>query len=543
MRLLQRFIGAEAANMVVMFAMAFSLSAVVGAIAVDSAALYGERRALQNVADLAALSAASDPARATSLVEAALREAGLVGTTLRVRTGHYSANPALAANARFVVNAQPLNAVEVNLERRGTLHFAQGWSDPPLIGVEALASLTPQVAFSIGSRLASLNGGIANTVLDQLLGARVSLNVADYNGLLAAQVDVFAYLDALSQQLNLKAVTYDDVLNASADHGKLAAALADVLTGTQQTAARALARSLGNNGVVPLRKLFQLGQLGSATLASGGGRGLFATVSAMELLGVSAGLSDGKHQIALGLNASVPGLVGLDVALAVGEPPQGQGWFALGPSQTVTRTAQVRLRIIANLKLSLLLLPLLDVRLPLYLDLAHAEAVVSSATCPTPAAPSGSATVLARPGVARLILGEVNANSFGAFNTSPNIGTAVLIDLLGIKVTGAARAEIAQINPVALKFSSADIAARTVKTAKTTSFTGSLVGSLLGDLNLTVIGIPLGIIGPALEALLAPLIPVLDLTISRLLATLGLALGEVDVRVHGVRCTHPVLVG
>ncbi|HTN61071.1 MAG TPA: hypothetical protein VL147_05895, partial [Devosia sp.] len=95
----------------------------------------------------------------------------------------------------------------------------------------------------------------------------------------------------------------------------------------------------------------------------------------------------------------------------------------------------------------------------------------------------------------------------------------------------------------ALSFSSSDIAAGTIKTAKTTSFTGSLVGSLLGDLQLNAIGIPLGIIGPALEALLAPLTPVLDQTISSLLQTLGLSLGEADVQVYGVRCTHAVLVG
>lgn len=529
--------------MVVLFAMAFSLSAVVGAIAVDSAALYSERRTLQNAADLAALGAASDPARAATLVDAVLREADIIGANVRVRTGHYSANPALAASARFVVNAQPLNAVEVRVERRGTLHFANGWAEPPLIGAQALASLTPQVAFSVGSRLASLNGGIANAVLDQLLGAKVSINVADYNALLAAQVDIFAFLGALSQQLNLKAATYDDVLAASADHGKLAAALADVLSGTQQTAARTIARSIGNNGVVPLRKLFQLGQLGSATLASGAGQGLFSTISALELLSVSAGLSDGKHQIALGLNAGVPGLVGIDVGLAVGEPPQGGGWFAIGPSQTVTRTAQVRLRLISNLTLKLLFLNLLEVRVPLYLDVAPAEAIVDTATCPSPSSPRGSVSVLTKPGVAQLVLGEVNENTFGAFNTAPNIGTAVLINMLGIKVTTLAHAAIEQVTPIKLQFSSADIAAGKVKTARTTSYTSSLVGSLLGDLKLTVIGIPLGIIGPALEALLSPLTPVLDQTISSLLSALGISLGEADVRVYGVRCTHPVLVG
>ncbi|MDB5615655.1 MAG: hypothetical protein JWQ22_3308 [Devosia sp.] len=148
-----------------------------------------------------------------------------------------------------------------------------------------------------------------------------------------------------------------------------------------------------------------------------------------------------------------------------------------------------------------------------------------------------------RPGVAKLILGEVNDHTFGDFNSNPWIGAATLVNALGIKVTGSTHAEIAQTNPVSLVFSSSEIAAGTLKTAKTTSFTGSLVGSLFGDLKLTVAGIGLGIIGPLIEALIAPLAPTLDLTIATLLESLGLSLGEADVQVYGVRCQHGVLVG
>lgn len=543
MRGLAAFARHQGGNMVVMFAMAFAVSALMGAVAVDSAALYTERRMIQNAVDLAALAAAVDPGRARVLAEQAMAQAGIEGGTLSLETGNYSANAALAASARFAPGGTPVNAVRVRYERPGTLHFARGWTQSPMIGASALASLTPQVAYTLGSRLASLNGGIANAVLDQLLGARIALTVADYNGLLAAQVDLFSFLDALAPQLGITAGTYDDLLKASADHGKIAAALAQVLSGGERLAAQAIARSVGNNGAVPLGKLFALGQFGGLSIGSAGGQGLVTGLSALELLSVSAGLSDGRHQASLGLGAGVPGLTGIDVDLAIGEAPQGSGWFAIGPGQSVVRTSQIRLRLISHLKLKLLLLPLLDVRLPLYLDVANAEAVVASATCPSKANPSGTASVLTRPGVARLVLGEVGPTSFGAFATKPVLGTAVLIDLLGIKVTGVAHADIAQTTPVALTFTSAEIAARTVKTARTTTFAGSLVGSLLGDLKLSAAGIPLGVVGPALEALLNPLTPTLDLTIARLLAALGLALGEADVRVYGVRCTHPVLVG
>lgn len=535
------------ANMAVLFAMGFAVSAVISAVAVDAASLYHERRMIQNGVDLAALSAASNPAAATTLAQASLSQAGLLpGAStqgLVVVTGHYKPDPAIPAGGRFVAGQAPLNAVSVTFQRPGALYFARGWARAPVLSATAIANITPQVSFTLGSRLASLNGGIANTVLNSLLGTSVGLTVMDYQNLLGAEVDTFAFLDALAGQFGVTAGSYNDLLALNADHGKLASALATLLTGVERTAMLKLAGTAGHNGTVPLSKLFKLGALGDLRIGSGTGQGVFTKISALELLSVSSGLSNGTHQVSLALAASVPGLVGIDVTLAVGEPPQGGGWYAVGGVGTVVRTSQTRLRIIANLKLKILLLPLVDVRLPLYLDVANGEAIVASATCPSGADKSGSAVISARPGVAHLILGEVNAGTFGAFNTTPVVGTATLINALGIKVTGVAQAQIAQTTPTALAFSPAEIAAGTIKTAKTTTFTGSLVGSLLGDLKLSAAGIALGIIGPLLEALLAPLAPVLDLAINRLLEAVGLSLGEVDVKVYGVRCTRAVLVG
>ncbi|MHA6689498.1 TadG family pilus assembly protein [Devosia sp. A449] len=550
MNLWARFCADSRANMAVLFAMGFAVSAMVSAVAVDGAALYHERRMIQNGVDLAALSAAGDPGRAASLAQTSLVEAGLLpaGSTsgLTVITGHYNPDPAMPAAARFVAGKSPLNAVSVQFQRPGQLHFAKSWADAPILGAGAIASVTPQVSFSIGSRLASLNDGIANAVLKPLLEVDVSLSALDYQALLSARVDTFGLLDALAGKLNLTAGSYDDLLAMSVDHATLAGALASLLTGAERSAMAKLAGSTSHNGKVRLGQLLDLGPLGRMAIGSGTGQGLFTKISALELLTASAGLSDGQHQVSLGLTAGVPGLTRISIDLAVGEPPQGGGWYGIGSTGTVIRTAQVRMRLLSELglKLPLLpLLPLLDVRLPLYLEVAHAEAVVASASCPSGSNKSGSATILTRPGIARLILGEVTPQSFGAFNTPPNITEAVLINLIGLKVTGAAEANIAQTQPVALSFSPAEIAAGTVKTAKTSTPVGSLVGSLLGRLTLNAIGIPLGIIAPALNNLLAPLAPTLDLTITRILTLVGLSLGEADVQVYGVRCGHPVLVG
>src|SRR3546814_7642985 len=66
------------ANMAVLFAMGFAISALVSAVAVDGAALYHERRTIQYGVDLAALSAAGNPGDATALAQASLVEAGLL---------------------------------------------------------------------------------------------------------------------------------------------------------------------------------------------------------------------------------------------------------------------------------------------------------------------------------------------------------------------------------------------------------------------------------------------------------------------------------
>jgi uncharacterized membrane protein len=549
------FLGDTRGNIAVLFAMGFAVSAMVGAVAVDAAALYHERRMIQNGVDLAALSAASDTSHAASIAQQALVEAGLLkgnsSNGLTVAAGHYNPDPAVAAGQRFTPGLSPLNAVMVSFERPGQLHFARGWTQSPTIGATAIATATPQVSFSIGSRLASLNGGIANAVLNGLLGTNVALTAMDYNGLLNAQVDAFSFLDALAIRLGVTAGTYNDLLAMSADHGTLAAALADLLTGAERTSALTLASAAGHNGVVPLGKLFKLGAFGDLDIGTGAGEGLFATISALDLLSASAGLSNGTHQVTLALAAGVPGLVSLNVTLAIGEPPQGGSWYAIGPTGTVVRTAQLRLRLVATI-LGTGALVGAPIRLPLYVEMAHSEAIASAATCPAGNNASGTATILTRPGMLRVMIGEVTPASFGNFATSPSVGLAKLVEVkvLGLtvlQVLASSLVEIAQTNPIPLNFSASDIVAKTIKTAATTTPVNSLTTSLLGNMQLQVpvlgLGLNLTSLTGLLKAIISPVGPTLDLTINRLFEAVGLSIGEADVRVYGVRCSRPVLVG
>src|SRR5690606_12089054 len=116
------------------------------------------------------------------IAEAVLSEAGVLDPgdahALSVVTGVYTPDPSIPAAQRFVPGSAGANAVRVSLRRPGTLHFAASFTRQPTIGVSGLATVTPEVSFSVGSRLASLNGGIANAVLSELLGTSVSLSLA-----------------------------------------------------------------------------------------------------------------------------------------------------------------------------------------------------------------------------------------------------------------------------------------------------------------------------------------------------------------------------
>jgi uncharacterized membrane protein len=106
--------------------------------------------------------------------------------------GRYSGISSIAAGSRFEPGRSPYNAIQVSLKKKGTLYFGAMMMAPPVIGTTATASAQAEAAFSVGSRLASLNGGVLNALLGGLLGTNISLSVMDYNALISADVDTAA---------------------------------------------------------------------------------------------------------------------------------------------------------------------------------------------------------------------------------------------------------------------------------------------------------------------------------------------------------------
>ena len=144
--------------------------------------------------------------------------------TLRVETGRYVADPGTAVAYRFQAGGSPVNAARVTVRTLGTTFFAGNLLPNPAIGTTALASASNEAAFSIGSRLASLKGGIINQLLGKLLGTDLSLSVMDYNALLGADVNLLGFLDALAGKASITAGTYDDVLNSDVTVGRFVSA-------------------------------------------------------------------------------------------------------------------------------------------------------------------------------------------------------------------------------------------------------------------------------------------------------------------------------
>jgi uncharacterized membrane protein len=373
----------------------------------------------------------------------------------------------------------------------------------------------------------------------------VSLSVVDYNGLASARVDALAFLDALALEMNLEVGSYDDLLQTDASAGDIAAALAKLTSGAEKAVLTTLSLA-GDGSKVPLKKLFDLGRYGRLALESAGAV-VGADLSVLEILSAAAALADGDRQVWINLGGHIPGIAALSVELVIGEPTQGGGWFAIGPIDTVVRTAQVRLRVEAKF-LGGLVLQSGVVNLPLWLDVAHSEARIAGATCPDREHPNGTAQIAVLPGTLNMAIGKVSNAQMQNFSATLPVTPVRILDALLLHIDGSAHVQVKQTTPVLLDFSSSDIGASRLKTARTTTIVTSLGQSLLTNLNLnvSVLGLglsPVSVLTQTVKTLIAPIAAPLDSIVNTLLMTLGLGVGEADVRVYGVRCLTPVLVG
>lgn len=549
----------ERGAMAVLAAAVISLVVVLVGIVVDLGTIVDARRSLQSATDSAALAAAMDPPRAQAVAVAVFRDYGYRPDAVRtVTTGIYTQDAELAVEDRFVPDSGPdANAVEVASEAQTSLFFYG------LLGVRdvrvtatARAVHIKEASLTAGTRLAGVNEGLLNAILGALFGSHLSLSAVDYNGLLHADVNLLRALDALALDLGLETLTYGELLELDVALGEMVdAALAVVTDPNARAALEALRAQTGLGEDVALGHLFDLGQWADRQVGEGGTPlARHAVVKAYDLLVATAQVANGGRLLELPLDVTLPGVADVQLALSLIEPARTSPRIGIGPEGVSVHTAQVRLL------LDLTLLPILGdaARVPLYVELAHADANVTGIGCGLDPLNDGTVAVDARPGVAALHIADVNKGLMTNFSQPVSLEPARIVNLLGL-LTIRARAE-ASLGPTdwrRLTFTQEEIRAGAVKTASSQHLLSGLVGSLSDDLVLDTGGVVggllnlvLGILGLDLDEVLEevlnalqPLLAVIDdLLLDDLLRALGVQVGEVDVAVGGMRCGVPALV-
>ncbi|RVA63245.1 TadG family pilus assembly protein, partial [Mesorhizobium sp. M7A.F.Ca.CA.001.08.1.1] len=536
-RLARLMLSDRKANFTVMAALSAPVALALAAVAIDEASIYTERREAQAMVDLAAITAASNMTNVNAAVVTTLTDNGMPGvvvqssgqtiepavgkTVVTVTPGRYVASGANVGQ-RFQASITPYNAVRVTLKKIPARYFASSLIPTPVIGTQATASMTPQATFSVGSRLASLDGGILNALLGGLLGSNISLSVMDYNALISADVSVLSFVDGLATQLNLTGVSYSDVLASKATVGQIATAMANVpgLGNTAKAALQTIASKSTSTVQIPLSHLVDLGSVGKLGLGQRPA-GLGVDASALGMLTAAAGLANGSKQVDVALGATIPGVLSTTLAIAIGEPPQSSPWLAVGEAGTVVRTAQTRIKLLVTVGVGNPNLgggiSLLSVKLPLNVEVAYAEAKLTDINCPT-GPDSLKVTIAAKPGIAAVNLAASDADNsptaFADFSNPQSFSDAniadVSLNLLLLKiplilVKGSAGADITNVSPTNLVFNKTEIAAKTIKTTPTRDITQTLTTSLVDKLSLSVNA--LGILGLDVTALLGTVKP------------------------------------
>lgn len=513
-------------------------------LGVDTATLYLEKRRLQGAADAAALAAAADLDNATARAQVAVTLSPDNATRLVTMTpGRFSRDPRLAVDARFLANGTPGNAAQVALQSRVQPIFAQvfGYRDIT-IDARATAARIDLAGFSIGTRLASVQGGLPGALLSQLAGSELSLSVMDYNALVSGQVDLLKTTELLRTSAGVQVASFDEVLATDIALPTLVTAMAGATTSSAAAQVlRSVAGKLPNRNV-RLDTLIDLGPLGSRGAADPTRP---VPVDAYALLREALQLSSGTRQVQSAVDLGIPGIGQVKTWLQIGERPAGSHWLSVGEAgQTVVRSAQTRLWI----DIALLNAPLSlgSVRVPIFVELASAEARLAQIGCR--GGPANATVALdVTPSVGRAAIADLDPANLPYFQQPMPLRPARLVSLPLVTLTGLADVQLGGVSAQRVNFSAAEIDGNVVKTVSTNDIAAGVASSLLRtiDIRANVLGLGLstGLLTSTLGNTLSIAAPALDLVVGQVTALAGVHVGQADVRVDGVRCGTPVLVG
>ncbi len=535
-------------------------AAFAAALAIDTGAISSQKRALQGYVDMAAVAAAANIDNAEAVARQVLIDNGVFSINqnpddaerdvstgrLKVEVGRYTHDKAIAHENRFVEGAASPDAVRVSLTEAPRRYFDFLGTSASDIKVSGTARHSSQAAISVGSRLLSLDDGLINALLSGLTGSEIELSALSYDALLDARVDLLSGLDALATELELEAVTYHDLLTYDVSLAELAKAMKTTVDGRPAARSALDALATDNDLDLLLVSLGELIDLGPASDLKLGERaaGLDLKVDALQLLTVSAAAANGDHQVDLDLGATVPGLADVNLSVLIGERPQSTSWFSLSDERgEPVSTAQVRLFLEASIGGSLIGGDL--VRLPLYLELASAEARVTDIVCKPGQRDADRVAVSVQPGLMTMRIADIHGD-LREFGSTPYFEPAELLNATLIRVTGMAQTRLAAPDADTIWFSQRDIGGDP-KTVETHDALGGALSSTVRDLELDVDILGISLLSPRLiQAQVADVLAVaaepVDQIVFSLTSALGLGLGEADVWLHDADCNQSVLV-
>ena len=546
---LRRLAEDRSGSVTVMFAGALSMLVAVSALAVDTASLYNDKRRLQAAADAAALAAAADPQSGRTAAVAAISANGGTGSEMdRFDLGVYTPNPAVASTARFATGAHAsmANAAQVHLQRPARTIFARAIGIERFITIEATATAAriDLASFSLGSRLASVDGGLVNAILSGLAGTNLNLTVADYNGLVGADVDILKFLDVLKTDLDLDVATFEDVLDADVSLPQAINALAGAAGATPVgNLLRTIAAKVPERDV-PLSAVIDLGPLGLNAKADAHRP---ITVDALSALRTVLELSSPTRQVSANVGLNLPGLASTTLKLQIGDRAQSSPWLAVtGTNGVVVRTAQAR--VLLDVQLLGGPLSLGEIHLPLYVEMASATGRLASVSCRA-GRNAATASLDVTPSTGQVAIGSVDESRFGNFGSTLAVQPAALVSVpLVVSVKGRGVVNFSSAQTQRLQFNAAQIQNNTAQTASAGVQTQAILSSLLQNTTLTptLLSLNLGLgTGPITSLLMTTLSAVaapVDGLLASVLSLAGIKIGQADAWVNGVRCGTPILV-
>lgn len=568
-RIIQQLLDDQAGNIGISAVILAPVLLVSAGMGIDYGLLTLQKRELQTTADLAAIAAASNPANAARIVASQFAANGLNiltetkagflapdGTFLdapasddvsiaRIEIGSYSADPLKNVAERFVPNAQPGDAARVTIEQAGQIYFLSAMTKAPKLEASGIAHSQRTASFSIGSRLLRVDGGLLNSMLSAMIGTSISLDLMDYQALLDADVDLLSLIEQIGIDMHLTAATYDDVLKLDLTYSQFLSSLSKtgIVSPKAASIVTRLIRQVPSKSLkLQLASLIKLDVLGPSRLGTRSGAA--ANTNLLSVINAGAAIASGKEQIGLNLASSIPGLVSSHITLSVGSPTVDMPPNRIGGPGSQVRTAQTRIAFNSQLS-GILALAGTQLELPIYAEIAHAEAQLVDITCSRGKPVAVVIDVV--PGPFELSVGQVDPRALAYFASKPRVEQAALVSSPLLEIFAKAYLNASNITHKRLTFSAADIASGKSQTVSTkdaiTSATQSLLSKLSIDVKLLFVslGTPQAIlyaVGQTLGNVTKPLDDVLYNT----LQTLGIGLGQADIRVTSAQCSSPVLV-